>query len=425
VLWVARLRPRHSFCSDTITPKAEKILTFSEARRCVEEHAAKLAPSLVEQVELLEALGRYVAEDIAADRDLPPFDRATRDGYAVRGEDVASVPLELKLLGQVKAGELWRGAAIGAGECVEIMTGAPMPAGADAVVMVEYTAEQNGRVRLERSVTKGENVVPTGSEARRGQVLLKRGTRMGAAQVGVAATVGKSKVAVYRRPRVAILSTGDEVVELDVSPEVQQIRNSNSYSLAAQVTQAGGKPVQLPIAPDDKVRLQSLIREGLESDLLLLSGGVSMGKYDLVEQVLEEFGAEFYFTGAMIQPGRPVVFGRMKTGRQTYFFGLPGNPVSTMVTFELFASCMVAALAGGKRPLKFAAAKLTSPVKTKPGLTRFLPAILSGEAEVAIVPWQGSGDMAATARANCYLIVPPEKPEMAAGDVVSVLLADQ
>lgn len=420
----ARLRPRLSFWSDTITAMAtvEKLLNFEEARRCVEGHAAKAAKALVESVELMESAGRVLAEDIAADRDQPPFNRATRDGYALLSADVATVPAELKLAGQIKAGEVWKGAELSRGQCVEIMTGAPMPAGADAVVMVEYTRQAGESVRVERTVAAGENVVPTGSEARRGQVLLTRGTRMSAAQIGVAATVGKEKVRVHRRPRVAILSTGDEVVEVTVSPEIQQIRNSNSYSLAAQVMRAGGDPVQLPIAPDDKARLRSLIQEGLEADLLLLSGGVSMGKYDLVEQVLEEFGAEFFFTGAFIQPGRPIVFGRTKQGKKTYFFGLPGNPVSTLVTFDLFASCMVTGLAGGKQTLRRALAKLTGPVKTKPGMTRFLPAILNADASVQLVPWQGSGDMAATSRANCYLIVPPDRPEMVAGEVVTVLL---
>jgi molybdopterin molybdotransferase len=404
---------------------AEKVLSFPDARRTVEEHAARLTPTAVETLELLAATGRFLAEDVAADRDLPPFDRATRDGYAVRADDVASPPIQLKLVGQLKAGELWRGNAMKAGECIEIMTGAPLPSGADSVVMVEYTQETGGQVRVDRAVTPGENVVPSGSEARSGKVLLTRGSRIGPAQIGVAATVGKTTLAVHKRPRVAILSTGDEVVEISAAPEVQQIRNSNSYSLAAQVWRAGGEPVQLPIAPDDQVRLRSLIQEGLESDLLLLSGGVSMGKYDLVERVLVEFGAEFYFTGALIQPGRPVVFGQAKKGKKTYFLGLPGNPVSTMVTFDLFAGCLIAGLSGGKEPLRFVQAKLAKAVMTRPGLTRFLPATLGThglEVSVGIVPWQGSGDIAATARANCYLVVPPERPEMAAGEWVSVLL---
>jgi molybdopterin molybdotransferase len=404
---------------------AEKVLSFQDARRTVEEQAARLLPTAVETLELLAATGRFLAMDVAADRDLPPFDRATRDGYAVRADDVASSPIQLKLLGQIKAGELWRGAALKSGECIEIMTGAPLPLGADSVVMVEYTEESGEQVRIDRAVTRGENVVLSGSEARSGKVLLTRGTRIGPSQIGVAATVGKTTLAVHKRPRVAILSTGDEVVEISAAPEVQQIRNSNSYSLAAQVWRAGGEPVQLPIAPDDQVRLRSLILEGLEADLLLLSGGVSMGKYDLVEQVLAEFGAEFYFTGALIQPGRPVVFGQAKKGKKTYFLGLPGNPVSTMVTFDLFASCLIAGLSGGKEPLRLAQAKLAKAVKTRPGLTRFLPATLGADglkASVECVPWQGSGDIAATARANCYLVVPTERPEMAAGEWVSVLL---
>jgi molybdopterin molybdotransferase len=403
----------------------ETILGFAEARGVVEAHAAKIVPPPSETLPLLAAVGRILAEDIPADRDFPPFPRATRDGYAVRSEDLGSLPAQLKVIGQIKAGEMWAGPAPKSGQCLEIMTGAPVPAGVDAVVMVEYTRQAGDVVHVERSVVRGENVVPTGSEARRGQVLLTRGTRLNAAQIGVAAAAGKDRVAVYRRPRIAILSTGDEIVDVAAAPELHQIRNSNSYSLATQVLNAGGEPVQLPIAPDDAVRLRSLIKEGLEADLLLLSGGVSMGKYDLVEQVLEEFGAEFHFTGALIQPGRPIVFGQTKKGKQTYFFGLPGNPVSTLVTFELFAGCMIAALAGAPRPLQYAMARMVVALKTKPGLTRFLPARIGGEMaapSVEVVPWQGSGDMAATARANCYLIVPPDKPELVSGEMVSVLL---
>jgi molybdopterin molybdotransferase len=409
----------------------DKLLSFADARRCVEEHAAKLVPTAAESVGLLEAVGRFLAEDIAADRDLPPFDRATRDGFALRSDDVAQgEPAELQLIGQIKAGDVWPGAPLAAGQCVEIMTGAPVPAGADAVVMVEHTREAGETVQILRAISRGENIVPAGSEARRGRVLLPRGTHLGAAQIGLAATVGKDKVAVYRRPRIAILSTGDEVVAIAATPQNQQVRNSNSYSLAAQVSAAGGEPVQLPVAPDEQTRLRSLIQEGLAADLLLLSGGVSMGKYDFVEKVLKDFGAEFFFTGAFIQPGRPVVFGLVrgaKDRKQTYFFGLPGNPVSTLVTFELFAGRMIAALAGGDRSLRYASARLTAAVRTKPGLTRFLPARLAGsqtEPTVELIPWQGSGDIAATARANCYLIVPPDQPELEVGATVSVLLPE-
>jgi molybdopterin molybdotransferase len=238
---------------------------------------------------------------------------------------------------------------------------------------------------------------------------------------------------------VAVLSTGDEVVEIGAAPGPAQIRNSNSYSLAAQIQNAGGEAVRLSIAPDERGRLralieQALIEEGLSCDLLLLTGGVSMGKYDLVEQVLGELKAEFYFTGVEIQPGRPVVFGSCRTGvrvrtlppHKKYFFGLPGNPVSTMVTFELFARPMIEALAGmTPRPLIFLKARLKSEIRTKTGLKRFLPAVLAGEfenAEVELARWQGSGDIAALARANCYVVIPPDRERIGAGEWVPLLL---
>ncbi len=233
----------------------------------------------------------------------------------------------------------------------------------------------------------------------------------------------------YTRPRVAILATGDELVEVAGEPGPTQIRNSNSYSLAAQVIAADAIPVVLPVAPDEPAQLRNLVREGLAADLLLLSGGVSAGKYDLVEQVLDELGAEFLFTGALIQPGRPVVFGRApaRSGAlPTYFFGLPGNPVSTLVTFELFAHALVEALSGtAPRPLVFPKATLKKEIRVKPGLTRFLPGLLSGEfadAQVELVRWQGSGDVVATARANCFVVVPPDREGIAAGELVSVLV---
>jgi molybdopterin molybdotransferase len=303
--------------------------------------------------------------------------------------------------------------------------------------MVEHTSLEKHSVEVRRSVTKGENYVPRGAEAHAGQLLLDAGHRMDHSAIAIAASVGKSHVKVFRKPRVAILSTGDEVVEITAMPGPAEIRNSNSYSLAAQVHDAGGEAVQLPIAPDEPRRLRALIEEGLSCDLLLLTGGVSMGKYDLVEQVLAGLNAEFYFTGAEIQPGRPIVFG--SCGADTpvrvsappipprkYFFGLPGNPVSTMVTFELFARPMIEALTGMKpQPLIFPRARLKSEIRTKTGLKRFLPAVLSGEfenAEVELARWQGSGDIAALARSNCYVVVPPNRERIDAGEWVAVLL---
>jgi molybdopterin molybdotransferase len=326
------------------------------------------------------------------------------------------------------------------------MTGAAAPVGADAVVMVEHTSRAGDRVEITRSVSAGENIVPAGSEAKRGDRLLSPGARISYAEIAVAAAVGRSRLLVYARPRVAVLATGDEVVDVDVPPGTNQIRNSNSYSLAAQIQAAGGEAVLLPIAPDEPCRLRELLNEGLEAGLLLIAGGVSMGKYDLVEQVLAEMKAEFFFTGAKIQPGKPIVFGRVANGADTlvrdsaadperevsetdyckYFFGLPGNPTSTMVTFELFARPVIEALAGmGVRKLNFTHAKLKTTLQTRIGLKRFLPASLSGEteaAEVELVKWLGSGDIAAVARANCYVVVPPNRERIEVGEWVPVLL---
>jgi molybdopterin molybdotransferase len=297
--------------------------------------------------------------------------------------------------------------------------------------MVEYTAQRGTRVEITRSVAQAENIVPAGAEAQQGGVLVERGARLNDATIALAATAGQSRVQVYSRPQVAVLTTGDEIVGIDANPGPTQIRNSNSYSLAVQIRNAGGEPVLLPIAPDQPRKLRALIEEGLKSDLLLMTGGVSMGRYDLVEQVLEELKAEFFFTGAKIQPGRPVVFGKCGAGAHArestgnYFFGLPGNPVSTMVTFELFARPMLEALAGmSPRKLQFVFAKLKSEICVKPGLKRFLPAVLSGEFEasqVELVPWQGSGDVAATARANCYIVIPPDRDRIPAGEFVAIL----
>jgi len=300
--------------------------------------------------------------------------------------------------------------------------------------MVEFTSSAGDRVEVRKAVVVGENIVPAGAEGKCGAEMLAPGTRLDFAGVAVAAAIGRSRVLVHAKPRVAVLSTGDEVVDIDIPPGPNQIRNSNSYSLAAQIFSAGGGPILLPIAPDEVKRLRELLHDGLDSDLLLIAGGVSMGKYDLVEQVLTELKAEFFFTGAQIQPGKPVVFGSVpfqspageNVLNRKYFLGLPGNPISTMVCFELFARPLIEALAGMRpRKLAFVHARLKTAIKTKLGLKRFLPANLSGEfehCEVELMPWQGSGDLSAVARSNCYIVVPPDRERIEAGEYVPVLL---
>jgi molybdopterin molybdotransferase len=406
------------------------LMSFAEARLLVEQQAAKLAPTDAELMNLLDAVGLALAEELRADRDFPPFPRATRDGYAVRSTDLHAIPIELRCVGTIKAGAAVEDSTVALKqcECVEIMTGAPVPDGADAVVMVEFTENAGDRVTVKRSVKPWENVVPTAAEARRDDIMVAKGARVHHAVVAVAAAVGHPEISVYRRPRVAVLATGDELVDLNLPPGPNEIRNSNSYSLAAQVHDAGGDAMILPVARDEAAEMAILLRNGLQSDLLLLSGGVSMGKYDVVEAVLAALGAEFFFTGVAIQPGKPVVFGQVTLdGKTTPFFGLPGNPVSTMMTFQLFVRPVLDALGGARcAPLPFVQAKLKEALATKTGLTRFLPARLGGSLEspeVERVLWHGSGDLMSIVNSTCYIVVPPNREQLEAGEIVTVLLA--
>ncbi len=363
------------------------VVEFEEALRIVRAEAAKCSRPQTERIALLDAVGRVLADAVTADRDQPGFDRSTRDGFAVQSDGSA----QRKVLGMVRAGEVWAGAPVGAGEAVQIMTGAPLPAGADAVVMVEHVTVRDGVLAVAegRQLFAGENVVPRGSEARAGHAVLAAGTRIGAAEIALAAACGCVSLPVFARPSVAIVATGDELVEVEKTPGPQQIRNSNSYALAALVALGGGAPERLAIAPDTREEIRERIERSEQADLLVLSGGVSMGEFDLVEEVMAEFGAKFLFTGVKMQPGRPVVFGTM---RGKPFFGLP----------------------------RWALATLTEDVGAKAGLTRLLPARMDG-VQVRLVGWQGSGDLAANARANCYVELLPGRG-YGVGEVVRVLL---
>jgi len=327
----------------------------------------------------------------------------------------------LDVIGETRAGEASQ-FRIEAGQTVQIMTGAPGPEGADSVVMQEHAERDGDRVTLDRGVASGKNLIFRGSETRAGEVVLGVGAVLGYPEIALLGSVGCVDVEVHGRPEVAILSTGDEVLPVDAAPEPYQIRNSNAYSLAAQVRRAGGEPRILPIAPDTQERTRELIEQGLQADLLLLSGGASVGKYDYVASALRDLGAEFFLTGVAIQPGKPLVFA--KVGGKPVF-GLPGNPISTMVTFELFARVAVDLLAGRKvSRMVFGGARLAKDFKHKPALTRFLPATLSGDyGDVTVDPvqWQGSGDLVALARADCFLVATPARESWKAGEWISIL----
>jgi molybdopterin molybdotransferase len=402
------------------------MLTFEQARQEVITQLSKnkRAPATVD-LSVWDALGYVLAQNLESDRDYPPFDRATRDGYAVRTAEAIS-GAQLRCAGEIKAGDAFT-EPLAAQSCIQIMTGAPIPPGADAVVMIEYTHRDGELIQFQQTAAPGQNIVTRGSESAKNQTLLPAGTRLGYAELGLAAQIGATHLRCAKKPRVAILSTGDEIVPVDTQPGPFQIRNSNSVSLAAQVRLSGGEPDILGNASDRIENLSANIQLGLHQDVLVLSGGVSMGKYDLIEDVLKALGATFFFDAVAIRPGKPAVFAmtRLATGAKP-IFGLPGNPISTMVTFELFVAPAIDLLSGAPpRPLPFLKATLAEPMKEKPGMTHFLPASiqwLNGIAQVRPLPWKGSGDTVAMANANCFLVVAADVASLSAGESVNVLL---
>jgi molybdopterin molybdotransferase len=395
-----------------------KVIEVIRARRCA-------PPPATETIEFAsnpaQVLGRIIAENIPADRNYPPFDRATRDGFALRAADAAQSGAKLRVIGESRAGVPFDG-TVEAGTCVHIMTGAAMPRGANTIVMVEHARIEGDNVVIERVPLASAHFVLEGQETRVGESVVQRGKRLGYAELAMAAQVGRSRLLVAKKPRVAIVSTGDEVIAVDQPPKKFQIRNSNSISLAAQVSLAGGEPLILGNVADDLGQLKTRIEEALDADIVVLTGGVSVGKYDHVEEVLGHLGAEFYFDAVAIRPGKPAVFGFCKN---TPVFALPGNPVSTMVTFELFVVPAIELLSGlSPHSLTVLKAKLAHPLDEKPQLAHFLPARVSwpgGEPTVEAIHWEGSGDIGSVVRGNCFLVVHESKLKYAAGEWVSVL----
>ncbi|PYS63628.1 MAG: molybdopterin molybdenumtransferase MoeA, partial [Acidobacteria bacterium] len=296
-----------------------------------------------ESVALVDALGRILAEDIVADTDLPPFDRAQMDGYAIRAADVANTPARLRIVGESAAGNGWHH-EMKAGEAVRIMTGAPVPAGADAVQQVELTREVDGAgfVEILESVKRGRSIVKQAGEIKVGETVLRAGEEISAAMIATLASFGYAQLKVGRRPRVTVMATGGELVDVDQRPGRDQIRDSNNYTIAAYASLAGAIVERLPLVGDDTEELKRRISKASEaSDVLITSGGVSMGVYDFTKAALKELGAEVFFERVALRPGKPTVFARLGN---TLVFGLPGNPVSVAVTFNLFARTALRAM---------------------------------------------------------------------------------
>lgn len=396
---------------------------------------ADIEPLPTERVPLRTALGRILARDVLAPVSLPPWDNSSMDGYAVRAADVADArpeaPVTLRVVGTIAAGGSGDG-RVGAGEAIRIMTGAPIPAGADSVVRIEDTDAGGELVEIRNARDAGRNVRPRGEDLSAGAVAVATGTPVGAAQLGVLASVGASTVEVHRRPRVAILSSGDELVDVDRYDEVKAGRRivaSNSYTLWALVQAAGGEPIDLGIVPDDAAALRGRIEEGLASaDVLLTSGGVSVGAYDFTREVVSSLGAELRLWRVRMRPGAPIGFGLLGA---VPWIGLPGNPVSAMVTFELFARPALRKMAGHRllfrRPTPV---RLGEEVTLAAPLMHFLRAIVSGPGDGALPAArltgpQGSGLLTSMERANALVVVPEDRTRVDAGEsLLALMLSD-
>ena len=396
------------------------MISISDATSLVLQHTTALS---VESVNLSEALKRVLAEDIIADCDLPPFDRAQMDGYAVRAADVANTPARLGVVGESAAGSGWH-KEMKAGEAVRIMTGAPVPVGADAVQQVELTRESDGEVEILERVDVGRSIVRRASEIRAGETVLRAGEEIYAAMIATFASFGYAQVKVGRRPRVAIMATGSELVDVDKQPGRDQIRDSNNYTLAAYAKLAGATVERLPLAVDDTRELKRQIAAAAErSDVLITSGGVSMGVYDFTKAALKELGAQIFFERVSLRPGKPTVFGRLGN---TLVFGLPGNPVSVAVTFNLFARTALRAMQGAKEPgLKEETAVLVRDSKGSIERESYLPAVLRTDEQGTLLAeplkWGGSSDFVSFAHATALIDVPAGVKIIDAGSRVKVV----
>src|SRR5438552_15116205 len=396
------------------------MISVSEALQIV---TAQTRPLELERIFLADALGRFLAEDIIADSDLPPFDRAQMDGYAVCAADIAKTPARLRIAGESAAGAGWH-QEMKAGEAVRIMTGAPVPVGADAVQQVELTRESNGFVEILESVEAGRSIVKQAAEIKSGETVLRAGEDINAAMIATLASFGYEQVKVRRRPRVAVMATGSELVDAEQKPGKDQIRDSNNYTIAAYASLAGASVARWPLAGDDTEELKKQIKQAVEtSDVLITSGGVSMGVYDFTKAALKELGAEIFFERVALRPGKPTVFARLGNA---LVFGLPGNPVSVAVTFNLFARTALRAMQGATHTtLDPDHAVLARDVKGSADRESYLPAVLRTDEKGVLLAeplkWGGSSDFVSFAKATALINVPAGAKLIDRGSTVRVV----
>ncbi|MDO8355423.1 MAG: molybdopterin molybdotransferase MoeA [Nitrospirota bacterium] len=406
------------------TDATEGLTQLQEAQRIVLASTPTLG---LEKISILDALGRVLGEDIVAERDNPPWNNSAMDGFAVRWEDIKQEhaiqkPVTLTVIEDVPAGKM-PSKTVGAGQAIRIMTGAPIPKGADTVLKVEDTEHTPSSVRVFKPEAQGANIRPQGEDVKKGECIIAKGTQIRPGEAGMLAILAKSFVFVYQRPRVAILSTGDELADLDERFSEEKIINSNSYGIAAAVQEAGGIPFLLGIARDTPAALKEKISHGLTADILVLSGGVSMGDYDFTKTVFHELGAEMNFWKLAIRPGQPLAFGKIQ-GKLA--FGLPGNPVSSMVTFEQLVRPAMLKMSGhltyGRPVLQ---AVFQEKFSKRTDRRHFLRGVLTQEEgvfKVRTTGAQGSGILTSMVKANCLIDIPVEVERVSPGDLVSVQL---
>ena len=399
------------------------MITVDTAIKIVTDNT-EILPS--KTVHFEESLGFCLAQDVHSDIDMPPFNRSAMDGYAVIAEDTAKVPVELTVIENIAAGSVPKKKIL-RGQASKIMTGAAVPDGADAVIKFEETEalQSASRVKILKSVSRGSNISKQGEDMRVGQVVLSKNMLVRPQEIGILATVGKSFVEIFSTPTVGIISTGNELVDVASKPSIAQIRNSNSYSLAAQARNLNAEVEIIGIIKDTKDDISSAIRRGLQKDILILSGGVSMGEYDLVSDVMKDLGIHIYFEKVALRPGKPVIFGRKD---KTLIFALPGNPVASFVTFELFVYPAIRKMMGLTDIHRTTVrAALETEIIVKRRRREYRPAFIRLQNNswiVSPVEWHGSADLLATTRANCLMVVREDVERFIAGQLIDVILLD-
>ncbi len=407
IVWAAMLSAMTELPVDTLLSVDQAIAILD---------AAPVTPRVV-RLPLMETMGMRLAEDVLADRDYPPFDKAVMDGFAVRSVDASHPGVELKVVGTIAAGRAGC-EIIRAGESAAIMTGAPLPAGADAVIPVERVSRGDGKITLHAVVGKGQAMARRGSDCASHKLLLSRGTLMGPAQLGVAGTVGMVSLAVFDAPSVAVLSTGDELIDIDQVPTGGQIRNSNSVMMLALLRQLGCRVRNLGIAADDPQRIRHCIEDGLRADALFITGGMSMGEHDYVPRILRELGLKLEISKLRIKPGKPFAFARDGGGRMA--FGLPGNPVSAFVCTVRLAARVFARMSGGSPDMLTIQGILDGSLPANGPRELYLPARRKGQCVTPLIP-NGSADLFTLATANCLILRREGESALASGAAITTI----